>query len=407
MTMKNTIIKYVAAGLALVALSACHNAEYAPLSGVGSGVAFIAQTQTQAYASQGITLGMEEVFVETAIRLTDPAAEDCSFTLAKDATALEKFNKRKSTTYVPLPDDFFSITDAEDNPVTQVKVLKGQSMSSSLRVHVKPLTDEMVDSGLKYAIPVTLKSQDAKVEVLESAASMVYVLNRLPIQDVPKVNTNSKILGMFNGKVSTFTQWTWEVNVNMDQLGTGIGQLNNQAILNVTLSGNEIYVRFGDAPIEGNRLQIKTQGTQFESQTLFNINTWYHIAFVCNGSQVLLYINGQLDNSLDVGGNSYTLDENGGDGGSNFQMASSGSYFKANAMFAEMRFWSVARSQAEIQNNMYSCDPASEGLMCYYKFNEGTGTSFTDYSLGAEEGAGRAHAATDFPWIPDVRIDGK
>lgn len=407
MTMKTQIIKFVAAGLALAAVSACHEAEYSPLSGTGNAVAFIAQTQTQAFASQNITLGTEEVFADATIRLTDPAAEDYVFTLTKDAGVLEAFNSRKSTTYVALPDDFFSITDAEDNPVTQIKVAKGQSMSSSMRIHVKPLSDEMVASGLKYAVPVTLKSQDGKVEVLQSAASMVYVLNRLPIQDVPLVNTNSKILGMFNGKVTTFTQWTWEVNVNMDQLGTAIGQMNNQAILNVTLDGNEIYVRFGDAPIEGNRLQIKTQGTQMNSQALFNANTWYHIAFVCNGSQVLLYINGQLDNTLDVGGNPYTLAEAGGDGGSNFQMASSGSYFKANAMFAEMRFWSIARSQAEIQNNMYSCDPASEGLMCYYKFNEGTGTDFTDSSLGAEAGAARAHAATEFTWVPDVRIDGK
>lgn len=400
--MKTSIIKFAAAGLALLALPACHDAEYAPVTGAGGGVAFIAQTQTQAYASQSITLGTEEVFVEATVRLTDPAAEDCSFLLSKDAGVLDKFNVRRSTSYVPLPEDYFSITDAEDNPITQVKVLKGQSLSSAVRVHVKPLSPEMVDSGLKYAIPVTLSSQDARVEVLESAASMVYVLNRLPIQDVPVINSSAYVEGMFNGKASTFTTWTWETNVNMDQLGTAIGQLNNQYIFNVALDGQEIYIRFGDAPIEGNRLQIKTQGTQMNSQSLFNMNTWYHIAFVCNGSQVLLYINGQLDNTLDVGGNPYTLRSEG----VNFSMCNT-SYFKANAMFAEMRFWSVARSQAEIQNNMYSCDPGSEGLLCYYKFNEGTGKDFTDASMGAEEGAGRAYAAVVPNWKQDVRIDGK
>lgn len=30
----------------------------------------------------------------------------------------------------------------------------------------------------------------------------------------------------------------------------------------------EIYTRFGDAPIEGNRLQIKTQGSQMNSNAV-------------------------------------------------------------------------------------------------------------------------------------------
>lgn len=401
MTMKTHIIQFVAAGLALLAVSACHNAEYSPLSGAGNGVAFIAQTQTQAYSSQIITLGTEEVFVDATVRLSDPATQDCTFTLSKDESALTSFNARKSTTYVPLPEDFFSITDGEDNPLTEITVSKGQSMSPSVRLHVKPLTEEMVESGLKYAIPVSLKSKDAKVEVLASAGSMVYVLNRLPIQDVPVINYNTAVAGLFNEKVSSFTQWTWETNINMDKLGEGIGQLNNQYIFNI-VADQEIYIRFGDAPIDGRVLQIKTQGTQMNSQTLFNMNTWYHIAFVCNGSQVLLYINGQLDNTLDVEGKTYTLKNDGDD----WSMCNT-TYFKANAMYAEMRFWSVARSQAEIQNNMYTCDPGSEGLMCYYRFNEGSGMEFNDASMEGDEGKARAYAKSEPTWKQNVRIDGK
>ena len=399
--MKTHIIQAVAAGLSLLAVSACHEAEYSPLSGAGNGVAFIAQTQTQAYSSQIITLGTEEVFVDAAIRLTDPAAEDCVFVLATDESALTAFNTRKSTTYVPLPAEFFSLTDNEDNPLSEITVSKGQSMSPSVRLHVKPLTDEMVESGLKYAIPVSLKSKDSKVDVLKSASSMVYVLNRLPIQDVPVINYDTAVAGLFNETVSSFTQWTWETNVNMDQLGEGIGKLNNQYIFNIA-ADQEIYIRFGDAPIDGRVLQIKTQGTQMNSQTMFNKNTWYHIAFVCNGSQVLLYINGQLDNTLDVEGKTYTLKNEGDD----WSMCNT-TYFKANAMFAEMRFWNVARSQAEIQNNMYTCDPGTEGLMCYYRFNEGSGMDFNDASMEGDSGKARAHAKAMPTWKQDVRIDGK
>ncbi len=404
--MKKQLIQLIAAASVLVSVASCHEAVYTPLSGTGTGVAFIAQTQTLSYASQTVTLGNEEVFVDASIRLSDPAAEDCTFSLRKDEPGLTAFNNRKSTTYVPLPEGFYSLTDAEDNPITEVTVAKGQSISPSVRVHVKPLTEEMVLSGQKYALPIVADSRDGKVEMLRSASSMVYVLDRIPIQDVPVINYDTAVYGLFNGSAESFTQWTWETNINMDRLGEGLGQLNNQYIFNIA-ADQEIYIRFGDAPIDGRVLQIKTQGTQMNSQTMFSQNTWYHIAFVCDGSQVALYVNGQLDNTLDVEGRTYTLSAPSGDRPANFSMCRT-TYFRANAMFAEMRFWKVARSQAEIQNNMYSCDPSTEGLLCYYKFNEGEGGDFADSSMGGEAGLARAHAWDGAPqWRKDVRIDGK
>ena len=70
--------------------------------------------------------------------------------------------------------------------------------------------------------------------------------------------------------------------------GTEIGELNNQMLFGGWApSGKEgeIYTRFGDAAIEGNRLQIKTQGSQLNSKQLFKTNTWYHLAFVCEGTK--------------------------------------------------------------------------------------------------------------------------
>ncbi len=36
---------------------------------------------------------------------------------------------------------------------------------------------------------------------------------------------------------------------------------------------------------------------------------------------------------------------------------------------AEVRIWSVARTQQEIWDNMYSVDPQTEGLAAYWKFD--------------------------------------
>ncbi len=389
---------YTAAALTLLGtLSACQDAEYSPLTGRG----YISQTQTRSFASQVVTVGHTAVTTDMNIRVSDPVTEDVSFKVASNAKALEAYNARYSTNYVLLDETQYSITDSEGNPVSGVSIAKDQNMSPSLRIQINPMTEQMQESGQKYALALTATSADGKVPMIESASSMVYILDRIPIQPVPVINYSTAIdRGKFNGKAESFTQWTWETNVNMDLLGEGIGQLNNQYIFNFDGSG-EIYIRFGDAPIDGRVLQIKTQGTQMNSQMMFSKNTWYHIAFVCTGNQVLLYVNGQLDNTLDVGGETYLITPGSE---ADFSMCNT-TYFRANAMFAEMRFWNVARSQAEIQNNMYSCDPTTPGLLCYFRFNEGKGGVFYDATWNNEEP--RAWTKAKPSWRDDVRIDGK
>ena len=84
---------------------------------------------------------------------------------------------------------------------------------------------------------------------------MVFVLDQVVIQPVVQFNVNSYI-GQDLKETYTTTEWTMEMNIKKDILGTQIGQYNNQAIYST--GPDEVYVRFGDAPIEGNRLQICT-----------------------------------------------------------------------------------------------------------------------------------------------------
>ena len=45
---------------------------------------------------------------------------------------------------------------------------------------------------------------------------------------------------------------------------------------------------------------------------------------------------------------------------------------------SEVRVWSVQRTAEQIATNPYEVDPASEGLVAYWKFNEGAGNVITD-----------------------------
>lgn len=382
MNTKNILSAFTVA-LGMLLAAACENAEY----GVLTDRAFILQTETNANSSSKITVGNTNAITNINVRLTNPVKGECTYRLVYDESALERYNSLNETFYTALPENAFSLSSYE------TKIDEGQSVSAPVTLTVFPFSDELKNSGRKYALAFRLESVSGNSEILDSGSIMVYALDQVVIQPVVVLNRQSFVSSTFD-KEYTLTQWTVEFNVNKDQLLTAIGQGNNQQLFQA--KPGEIFTRFGDAPIEGNRLQIKTLGTQMNSQMLFNKNTWYHIAFVNTGSKLYLYVNGVLDNSMDVPAVETKVSE--------WLLCNSVSYTLGNAMYSEVRFWSKARTQKEIQNNMYACDPASEGLIFYLKCNEGSGSRLEDKSGNGNH----AEVAPNAPnWIQDVRIDGK
>lgn len=387
--MKSNISKLLLGCTAACAmlLASCNDAEYDVLENQ----AYIAQTNTNGNTAKKITIGNDEVSTEMSVRVSSPVKKACSFEISTDQAALDSYNKLNSTSYEMLPAEQYTMS------ANKVTVEEGNSASTPVSINVQPFTDELKASGKKYAIALKIDSKDG-ANILKSGKSIVYVLDQVIYQAVPTLNRYN-YAKMELRQQNDLTAWTVELNINMSVLKTEVGQGNNQAIFAASGSegrDGEIYIRFGDAPIEGNRLQIKTQGSQMNSNMLFNQQTWYHLAFVCTGTKLYLYVNGVLDNSMDLGGKVVCVD--------NMSLASSGSYFLANAMYSEVRLWRVARSQAEIANNMYVIDPHTEGLEAYWKMNEGQGDEFTDYTGNGN----KCKTTSGEPvWTPNVRIDGK
>lgn len=387
--MKSNISKLLLGCTAACAmlLASCNDAEYDVLENQ----AYIAQTNTNGNTAKKITIGNDEVSTEMSVRVSSPVKKACSFEISTDQAALDSYNKLNSTSYEMLPAGQYTIS------ANKVTVDEGNSASTPVSINVLPLANELKASGKKFAIALKIDSKDG-ANILKSGKSIVYVLDQVIYQAVPTLNRNN-YAKMELRQQNDLTAWTVEMNINMSVLKTEVGQGNNQAIFAASGSegrDGEIYIRFGDAPIEGNRLQIKTQGSQMNSNMLFNQQTWYHLAFVCTGTKLYLYVNGVLDNSMDLGGKVVCVD--------NMSLASSGSYFLANAMYSEVRLWRVARSQAEIANNMYVIDPHTEGLEAYWKMNEGQGDEFTDYTGNGN----KCKTTSGEPvWTPNVRIDGK
>lgn len=107
---------------------------------------------------------------------------------------------------------------------------------------------------------------------------------------------------------------------------------------------------------------------------------WVHVAGSWDGSTLRIYINGDLaaskawSNTVDGSANSTKI----------------GKYYAGGLLFEgfmdEIRIWNTARSQTDIQNNLYKelDNPASESnLVAYYRFNEGSGQISADLSANS------------------------
>lgn len=378
--------KTILAGMALGALllTGCNDAEYDTLSNQ----AYILQTNTNANTSVKLTVGAEAASTTVNVRLSDVANAESSYRLVYDTAVVNEYNRINGTPYESLPESAYTLSSNETT------IEAGASVSSPITLTVPPYTEALKTSGKKYAIGFRLENTSGNANVLSSGSKIVYILDQVVIQPVVVLDREHNISKELV-KTYPLTEWTVEMNINKDVLYTQVGQGNNQAIFGAT--PDEIYIRFGDAPIEGNRLQIKTQGTQMNSQMLFNEHTWYHLAFVCTGTKLYLYVNGQLDNSMDLPGKTTNV--------SKIDICSPSTYWLGSAMYSEVRFWQKARTQAEIANNMYSCDPTTPGLITYYKMDEGKGFSFRDASGNGNDAETTGQAVPE--WVQDVRIDGK
>jgi len=159
--------------------------------------------------------------------------------------------------------------------------------------------------------------------------------------------------------------------------------------------GGSIFSKQGSNPDQGYTLTAGANGqVQFtisvdgawvevtSSSSLIN-NVWYHIAGVYTGSELRLYINGELAATGSAIGSHTTSDGVVVNIGENPTWG--GRYW--HGQLDEIRVWNLARTQQEIQDNMTTDLTGNEsGLAAYYPFNEGTGNSLGDMSQNTNDG---------------------
>jgi hypothetical protein len=113
--------------------------------------------------------------------------------------------------------------------------------------------------------------------------------------------------------------------------------------------------------------------TVVTSASTIQYNTWMHIAATYDQTSIKIYINGNLDATLNVNAALPTGSESWYIG----RRWDHNDYFRG--VMDEIRIWNVARTQAQIQASMNTTVPTNAtGLRAYYKLDESAGTSPAD-----------------------------
>ena len=137
---------------------------------------------------------------------------------------------------------------------------------------------------------------------------------------------------------------------------------NNRSILGSETSGgvrDEIYTRFGDVTITPKQLQIKTGGSQIDipaSKLSAKDNEWYMLSFVYDGTNTLVYVNGQEVAKTQIRDGEYEIHGIWIGG--------------ANELVREVRVYKSARTADQIAASTWKMvDPTDPDLLVYYPLN--------------------------------------
>ncbi|MFD2921429.1 DUF1735 and LamG domain-containing protein [Terrimonas rubra] len=305
------------------------------------------------------------------------AEADIPLSFEVDTALVDAYNQKWGTAYKPLPPRFYSLSS------TTSVIRKGSSISDSVNILVKPL-DNSVSDGDLFMIPVTVNPRAGNISAIAASRVAYVIINRVLINPALDVSRISNLAFDIPDPIKNLTAFTAEFRV----------KVTNSFYNNMTLFSaypSEIYSRFGDVVIKPNQLQIKYAGIQPASLTEFTSNRWYHIAYVLDGAAgtFKIYVDGRLDATTPTPGNvSFNLESMffGGSG-------------RHPMHVQELRFWTKARTQAEIAGSFCAVNPAAPGLYGYWKFNDGQGNTVADATTKGHTGRFTGTNA----WVQGIR----
>ena len=294
---------------------------------------------------------------------THKAASDVTVSYAVDYDALEKYNKEHGTTLNAMPQANFNLSGTEST------IKAGTSFTSPIDVTIT--STEGLDDALVYVIPISITKCNG-LDVLEpSRTILLQVARTIEFNALNMSNTGMYSNFIFDEPIE-LSSYTYEVKFYSENWHS-IARLMNFCEKN---EANQSMFRFGEGGYPVNSLQWVTPSgvSNMVTNTTFDTQRWYTLSVTYDGSNFALYVDGNKD--CETSGTVGTINFQRIELGMSWTSYPGSQYFRGR--IAEIRVWNRALGPAEIKGNLCGAKADAEGLVGYWKLNEGEGHIFHD-----------------------------
>lgn len=264
-----------------------------------------------------------------------------------------------------------------------------------------------IDAGATKSNPVTVSF--VNLETLNSDSTYVMPVEVTDVTGIGLLDSKKVSYFVFKGAslinvVADISQNYFPVNWASRDLVTNMSAITVEALIRVrdfgtvdglkgqamsTIFGIEgtFLVRIGDSGFPENQVQLVNPNGNFpEGNSALGLptNEWVHVAVVWDATtgDRIIYTNGEeVARDQEAAGRVSLL---GGSNGCFIGRAYNDERWLEGDI-SEVRIWNVQRTQEEIASHFYEVDPASPGLVAYWKFNEGAGKVVKDNTVNGND----------------------
>lgn len=319
------------------------------------------------------------------------AAQDLVFRFAADASLVERYNRSFGDRAVMLPAENYTLAR------TEVTIAEGNVSSEEVPVEFHRINT--LDREAVYVLPVSIASAEG-IGVLETARTHYFLFkggalinwaadieqNYLPVKWADAAD------------VQSLTNLTIE---GLLYLRTATREGSDDHIMTFFGVESSFLIRLGDTFEPGQVMVVKSGAGKYpdnpNDRTSVPVGRWFHLAVTHDASNTIrIYLDGELMSTtqakqatpINLAGSCYV-----------------GYSWNDNrwwpGMICETRLWNVARTQQEIRENMYTVDPAAEGLLAYWKFDESAGNTVRDHTGRGNDLTAHADLKWSSIWLPE------
>lgn len=322
---------------------------------------------------------------EISYRIASPVSQDIQINFDAAPAMTASYNLIYGDNATVLESQFYDI------PNKTAVIKAGDVSSDNIVVNFKN-THEL-DKSRRYVLPVTIINA-SNIDVLESARTAYFIFKGAAL-----INIVANIKGIYfpikwKSNVGSLSTVTIEALVRSEDWVAG----RDNALSSVFGIEGKFLIRVGDADRPRDQVQVVAPGGNFPGPNVIPglpVNEWVHIAIV--------YDNVTKERIYYRDGVAVYKDE----GASGNLSLSSGCYIGRAwddsrwlpGDISEVRVWSVQRTAEQIATNPYEINADSEGLIAYWKFNEGAGSTVID-----QTGHGNDITAVGSPTWVNVEI---